>query len=102
MNTNKSKKTLVVIETVATYCSAIDAVYDDDGEIIVEYQPERWILNGKEIIPSITLPCLHGWEGDIYHVTEALTKCWAIGIEPTQVLELWFKCGWLQVDCILF
>ena len=96
------KKTLKAINEVADLIPAVDAVYDDDGNIVADREPEYWAdKTGAEIVPDVILPCIHAWEGDAENVRRGLAACWALGVPAREVLALWGRCDWRQVSCVV-
>ena len=106
MNATSDKPTgrkLFTIDEVANLIPAIDAVFDDDGNIVADREPERWIhtVTGAEIVPDVILPCIHEWEGDAENVRRSLAACWALGVSAREALALWGRCDWRATACVV-
>ena len=104
MSTTVTKKpALFTIDEVAYLVPAIDAVCDDDGNIVADREPEQWVhkVTGAEIVPDVILPCIHAWEGDSENVRRGLAACWALGVPAREVLTLWGRCDWKSVECVV-
>ena len=101
-NTNTARK-LFTLDEVADLIPAVDAVYDDDGNVIDDREPEYWAdkVTGVAITPDVILPCIHAWEGDAENVRRGLAACWALGVSAREALALWGRCDWRQVSCVV-
>lgn len=97
------KKTLKAIDEVANLIPAIEAVYDDDGNVIADREPEFWAskVTGTKVVHDVILPCIHAWEGDAENVRHGLAVCWALGVPSREVLALWGRHDWKQVSCVV-
>jgi len=95
------KKTLKAIDEVAYLIPAIDAVVDDNGNVIAK--PYRWTHKetGIEIVPDVILPCIHACEGDAENVRRGLAACWSLGVSAREVLAFWGRYNWKQISCIV-
>jgi len=95
------KKTLKAIDEVAYLVPAIDAVIDDNGNVIAK--PYRWTHKetGIEIVPDVILPCIHACEGDAENVRRGLAACWSLGVSAREVLAFWGRYNWKQVSCVV-
>ena len=95
------KKTLKAIDEVANLIPAIEALCDDDGNIVADREPECWAhkVTGANVVPDVTLPCIHAWEGDAENVRRGLAACWALGVPAREVLAIWGRYDWKQVSC---
>ena len=96
------KKTLKAINEVADLVPAVEAVYDDDGNVIADRVPEYWAHKGTgiEIIPDVILPCIHACEGDAENVRRGLASCWTLGVSAREVLAFWSRYNWKQIACV--
>ena len=106
MSTTSDKPTgrkLFAIDEVAYLVPAAEAVFDDEGNIVADREPEQWIhkVTGAEIVPDVTLPCIHAWEGDAENVRRGLAACWALGVPAREVLALWGRSEWKSVECVV-
>ena len=99
------KKTLKAIDEVANLIPAIEALYDDDGNIVADREPEYWYwvnkVTGAKVVPNVILPCVHAWEGDAENVRRGLAACWALGVPARDALAVWGRHGWKQVSCVV-
>ena len=106
MSTTSDKTTgrkLFALDEVAYLVPAIEAVFDDDGNIVEDREPEYWAhkVTGAEIVPDVTLPCIHAWEGDAENVRRGLAACWALGVSAREVLAIWGRSDWKAVECVV-
>ena len=91
------------IYEVANLVPAVEAVCDDEGNVVADREPEYWAekLTGDEIVPDVTLPCIHSWGGDAENVRRGLAACWALGVPAREVLALWGRNDWHAVECVV-
>ena len=100
--TNTTRK-LFTLDEVAYLVPAVEAVCDDDGNIVADREPEQWVhkVTGANVVPDVTLPCIHAWDGDAENVRRGLAACWALGVSAREVLALWGRCDWKAVECVV-
>ena len=94
---------LLALDEVAYLVPAIEAVFDDDGNIVADREPEYWAdkVTGIKVIPDVILPCIHAWDGDAENVRRGLAACWALGVSAREALALWARSDWKAVECVV-
>lgn len=100
---NNAARKLFAIDEVANLVPAVEAAVDEDGTILEEREPEYWAhkVTGAPVAATLTLPCLHGWEGDAENVRHALAVAWAHGVDAREALALWAASEWKQTACVV-
>ena len=94
---------LFAIDEVANLVQAVEALYDDAGNVVADREPEFWAhkVTGAEVVPDVILPCIHAWEGDAENVRRGLAACWALGVSAREALALWGRCDWRATACVV-
>ena len=94
---------LLAIDEVAYLEPAVEALYDDAGNVVADREPEFWAhkVTGAEVVPDVILPCIHAWEGDAENVRRGIAACWALGVSAREALALWGRCEWKSVECVV-
>lgn len=101
MNLTSTKVAHLVDEVSDEYRPAMDGVYDEDGEIIYEREEACFLRDGKEVVPSFTLPCLNDIVGREDTVVRAMLEGAKHGLTPKQTLKVWSRADFLQADVVV-
>jgi hypothetical protein len=101
MNLTSTKVAHLIDEVSDEYRPAMDGIYDDDGETLVEPEDSCFLREGKEVFPTFILPCLHDIFGTEDTVIRAMREGAKHGLTPQQTLEVWSRAGFLQASVVV-
>ncbi len=101
MKLTSTKVAYLIDEVCDEYRPAMDGIYDEDGNTVFEPEDSCFLREGKEVVPSFVLPCLHDIFGTEDTVIRAMRESAKHGLTPQQTLEVWARAGFRQASVVV-